>query len=48
MKLIKSYIWHIITLAKMKYRLRKLKGVRQMRKRLQKKELSISDQTLNR
>jgi hypothetical protein len=23
-----SYIWHIITLAKMKYKLRNLKGVR--------------------
>lgn len=27
-KLDKCYIWHIITLAKMKYKLRQLKGVR--------------------
>jgi len=27
-KLHNSYIWHIITLAKMKYKLRNLKGVR--------------------
>lgn len=27
-KLHNSYIWHIITLTKMKYKLRKLKGVR--------------------